>query len=149
KDPFTNPVLLGSTSPIPMAFIEELRIDSTGKKLYANYRGAGNIVVLDIDAIRDIEVIDDRKYMPIDNPDFDRGLFEAARNIYSDPIDVSRHGNGLALQAIMALTLVAPTGTEDVHGDNPDPLVFKWRVDSDLLPPAGKEGAEIKTSFFF
>src|SRR3546814_11736059 len=51
-DPFSQyPKILGSTSPIPMAFLEDLEIDVTGKKLYANYRGAGNIVVINAEAL--------------------------------------------------------------------------------------------------
>src|SRR3546814_20174269 len=46
-DPVSQyPKILGSTSPIPMAFLEDLELDVTGQKLYANYRGAGNIVVI-------------------------------------------------------------------------------------------------------
>ncbi len=44
----------------------------------------------------------------------------------------------------MALNLIAPTGVEDVHGDNPDPLVFKWEVENDLLPL----GENLRTNFF-
>ncbi|HEY6817505.1 MAG TPA: putative Ig domain-containing protein [Croceibacterium sp.] len=145
KDPFgPNRQLLGATTPIPMAFLEELRIDSSGKKLYANYRGAGNLVVIDIDQIRDIDLIDDRKRMAIDHPDFDTGLLEGPRNIYLDAIDVSRHGRGLALQTVMAVDLIAPSGVQNIHGPNPSPLVFKWEIDPDLIPL----GDELKTSFF-
>ena len=147
RDPFNERgefALLGSTSAIPMAFLEELRIDASGTKLYANYRGAGNLVVIDIDEIRKIGLSDDHKRMAIDHPDFDTGILEGPRDIYGDPVDVSRHGRGLALQTIAAPDLIAPTGVEDVHGDDPQPLVFRWDVDDDLTPL----GDALRTSFF-
>ncbi|MDH4072768.1 MAG: Ig-like domain-containing protein, partial [Gammaproteobacteria bacterium] len=52
KDPFgPNPRLLGATTPIPMAFLDELAIDSTGTKLYANFERIGNIAVYDLDGL--------------------------------------------------------------------------------------------------
>ncbi|KPJ75957.1 MAG: hypothetical protein AMJ54_13385, partial [Deltaproteobacteria bacterium SG8_13] len=52
KDPFgPNPKHLASTTPIPMAMLEDLEIDALGQKLYANFRGAGNIAVYDIAAL--------------------------------------------------------------------------------------------------
>src|SRR3546814_3989760 len=34
-----------------MAFLEDLELDVTGQKLYANYRGAGNIVVINAEEL--------------------------------------------------------------------------------------------------
>src|SRR5690606_38157250 len=39
KDPFgPAPKLIAATTPIPMAFLEDLELDSSGKRLYANFR---------------------------------------------------------------------------------------------------------------
>ena len=35
--------IMAATSPIPMSFLEDVVLDATGKKLYANFRGAGNV----------------------------------------------------------------------------------------------------------
>ncbi|MFA7603825.1 MAG: CARDB domain-containing protein, partial [Novosphingobium sp.] len=130
-DPFGTPTLVGSTAAIPMAFLEELRVDSSGKKLYANYRGAGNIVVIDIDEIRELSFtgLDEGKYKntTIDNPNY-------GRDIYEEPVDVTRHGRGLALQDVRAITLISPLIEFDLFNQNAELLSFTWELDFDLLP---------------
>ena len=41
--------IMASTSPIPMSFLEDVVLDASGQKLYAGFRGAGNIAVYDVD----------------------------------------------------------------------------------------------------
>src|SRR5690606_2898383 len=123
RDPFRNPTIVGSTEPIPMGFLEDLRIDGSGQKLYAYYRGAGNVVVLDIDKISQIQIDDEQNgQLPIEQ-------LEGGANIYGEAIDVAKHGNGLAIQNIVAIDLIAPVAPVDLFNDEDAKLTFEWEVD--------------------
>ena len=139
RDPFGEAEVIGSTTPIPMAFLEELRVDSSGKKLYANYRGAGNLVVLDIETIEDIDVEDKWQQLPIDHRN------EAYyQTMYYDPIEVVPHGRGLALQAIDALELITPLDEFDLFNDPAAKLTFEWMIDTDLI----EQASNYRTRFY-
>ncbi|WP_353955672.1 putative Ig domain-containing protein [uncultured Sphingobium sp.] len=150
KDPFgPNRQLVGATTPVPFAFLEELRVDSSGTKLYANYRGAGNIVIMDINKVRDIakrsdfdKLLVEFQDKAIDNPNYPFDIYNESTG--QGAVDVTRHGRGLALNAIQALNLITPTTELDIHGDNPPPLTFKWEFDPTLMPA----GSVMKTSFY-
>jgi len=71
KDPFgDHPTLLASSFPIPHGFLKDVEIDSSGTKLYANYSGAGNIVVFDVDALilQAGSKLNDWSRLPLDHP---------------------------------------------------------------------------------
>ena len=63
KDPFgPEPKQLASTTPIPLGFGTHLELSSDNKKLYASYRGAGDILVFDVQNL--ITRVDKLKALP-------------------------------------------------------------------------------------
>ncbi len=102
RDPFgldpdlSGPMLLAATTPIPMTFLEDLEIDSSGGKLYASFRKAGNIAVYDLAALiaRAESTEQDWTVYPLEraNPG----------GINLPAIDVEVFGSGLCLQPAFA-----------------------------------------------
>ncbi|MEI7465873.1 MAG: Ig-like domain-containing protein, partial [Burkholderiales bacterium] len=154
KDPFgPEPKQLASTTPIPFGFGGHLELSSDNKKLYASYRGAGDILVFDvqnlINRIAAIQAL----------PDTDTYLAEGAGNLFlleRYPIDslppvptsvvaavaalpvnmpgiqVGPSARGLAVQPNDPLTLIAPIAAENVNSAGAN-LTFKWKIDESLL----------------
>src|SRR3546814_20661794 len=99
-----------------MSFLEDIMLDVTEQKLYANYRGAGNIVVFNAEEL--IQRVDQPytrargstapgKFIgqdhPLDTNGFQQAVFglfsdtpHTLEKIYEDAIDVEKHGPGLA-----------------------------------------------------
>ena len=119
KDPFgldpsgPGPTLLAATTPIPMTMLEDLEIDSSGKKLYANFRAAGNIAVYNLDGLVERAEFDLSDYSWKAWPlDLDAEQYAADnlipvplgyRSVASIPvnlqaIDTERWGSGLSVQ---------------------------------------------------
>ncbi|MBL8535715.1 MAG: cadherin-like domain-containing protein, partial [Betaproteobacteria bacterium] len=134
KDPFgPNPQILGATSPIPLTFVEEVQVDASGKKLYVNFRNAGNIAVYDIENMkaRAQSGAEDFGDLPLDHAWADDSDPD---NIINMPaIDVQSLSRGLSLQDNQVLRLISPTGVVDLDGTSDDPLVFEWEIDTGLL----------------
>jgi hypothetical protein len=135
QDPFNlqgKRKILAATTPIPLAFLEELVVDSTGRKLYANYRGIGNILVFDIDAMIQKAVAGGSKWTEraLDAPDDSvTGTGVGTIDINLDGIDIDRNQRGLTLQRDAVLELVGPFGQLDTSGEQVDDLIFEWKVD--------------------
>ncbi len=43
--------IVAATSPIPMTYLEDVELDSADRKLYAGFRGAGNVAVYDVNKL--------------------------------------------------------------------------------------------------
>ncbi|MFH1842062.1 MAG: Ig-like domain-containing protein, partial [bacterium] len=141
KDPFgPNPKLLASTTPIPMTMLEDLEIDALGQKLYANFRGAGNIAVYDINAMiqRAEKNLPDYKwsFFPLDlkaedyfipehnllPEDIPQGYWSVSYiNANLPAIDIQRWGRGLSLQPNLFMVT-------DASGDDSSETVFQHGV---------------------
>ena len=143
KDPFNlknlpdSGTIVAATSPIPMSFLSEVALDATGKKLYANFRGAGNIAVYDVEGMiaRSESSLSYTGPLEWDRFPLDHNWADLASgtSINLAPIDIERYSRGLSLQSINVLNLIAPTGFVDTTGTGSDALVFEWEVDTDLL----------------
>ena len=100
--------MLASSFPIPHGFLKDVEIDSSGTKLYANYSGAGNIVVFDVDALilQAGSKLNDWSRLPLDHPQAGgvdiHGGFQA--------IDVEQGDVGLTLQPNARIELIGPSG---------------------------------------
>ena len=133
KDPFTNPVLLAATTPIPLGFADNLVLSGDGTKLYALYHGAQEILVFDVLAlIAEATKSPDVNFhtTAVDNP--------ANPQATLDPINlpgqnVPKLVAGLAAQQVGTITLLKPSGPVDVSSGSPQPLVFIFKVDIDGL----------------
>ncbi|MCU0915393.1 MAG: tandem-95 repeat protein [Planctomycetes bacterium] len=134
------------TTPIPMAFLEDLALSSDGQKLYANYRNAGNLVVFDVakfqqaaQAMKSGSGQSERFRRPVDHPQVEAitGI-----NINLEPINIAELDRGLSVQPNDPLTLITPQGTINVHGGT-GVLEFKWEVDASMLG-----GAPYKSYFY-
>ena len=135
-DPFTDPHLIAATTPIPLGFIQDLVLSGDGTKLYATYRGAGNILVFDVNKLIARATATQKtqpdllQRFPIDDP-----------NTYPDdglkpnlpPVDVPSLVKGLAIQDIAAITILSPSGSIDVDSASPQKLDFTFHVDIDTL----------------
>ncbi len=134
KDPFGlrgTPQLLAATSPIPLALATEIELSSDNKKLYTNYRLAGDILVFDVDKLtQKAELVprDQLTRRPIDN----LGSADPRPDIVVNfpGIAVSNRSWGLAVQPYDPLTLISPQDSRDLQNG---PLTFKWDVDTDQL----------------
>ncbi|MCB2039654.1 MAG: hypothetical protein KDH48_02045, partial [Rhodoferax sp.] len=143
KDPFNlknlpdSGTIVGATSPIPMSFLSEVALDATGKKLYANFRGAGNVAVYDVEGMiaRSESSLSYAGPLEWDRFPLDHNWADLASgtSINLAPIDIERYSRGLSLQSINILNLIAPSGFVDTTGTGSDALVFEWEVDVDLL----------------
>ena len=132
KDPFTHPVLIASTTPIPLGFATDMVLSGDGTKLYVTYQGAATIVVFNVeDLIKEAtnvkanltqSAVDDPKNNP--SPKLEINL---------PGIDVPKLVRGLAIQKIAAITLLSPVGTIDVNSSSPQPLDFIFKVDINSL----------------
>ena len=134
KDPFnltSGAQILAATSPIPMAFATEIQLSSDNKKLYATYRGAGDILVFDVDNLiaKAAAVSHDllTRY-PIDKLGSNDPRPDLVVNFPG--IATSFGSRGLAIQPYDPLRLISPQDVRDLQ--NPT-LTFKWEVDTAQL----------------
>ncbi len=138
KDPLGNAQLLASTHPIPGQYLEDLAIDASGKKLFAYFRGAGTVAVYDIEAMIDVAKNNQKELgsRPLDDVAQDLGT-----PINLTPVDVDQMMRYIAVQNIAVLKLIDPVGEVDIHSDAvaDKPLVFTWKVDSDLFGQSSYE----------
>ncbi|MCP5368369.1 MAG: tandem-95 repeat protein, partial [Hyphomicrobiales bacterium] len=131
-DPFTsNAHILAATTPIPMSFLEELEIDSSGRKLYASFRGAGNVAVYNLENMKEKASSNFKNWhrTPLDH------IQTGGLDINEKPIDVEKYGRGLSLQVNQVLNLISPEGLTDISQEDETPLTFEFEIDSDLLGP--------------
>ncbi|MEN9317399.1 MAG: hypothetical protein RIS35_3792, partial [Pseudomonadota bacterium] len=130
--------IIAATTPIPMSFLSELELDGSGRKLYANFRGIGNVTVYDVDEMTARALNTSLKYagniawsrQPLDGLWADEA---AGSTINLDPIDTERYSQGLALQSVNVLTLIRPSGPIDTDAADDSRLVFEWETDAALL----------------
>ncbi len=161
ENPFgPSPKQLASTTPIPMGFANEIALSSDGKKLYVNYKGAGDVLVFDVQnllararaiplvpnqnlinpttGLPTVEVLD---RLPIDDTaQFPSAVLAELASL--DPatklqvnlpaIQTGPAIRGLAVQPNDPLTLIAPIDTRDLQAPGAT-LTFKWKVDTSLL----------------
>ncbi|WP_253262202.1 Ig-like domain-containing protein [Ramlibacter montanisoli] len=162
KDPFgPSPKIVGATTPIPFGFANELELSSDNKKLYAVYKGTGDIVVFDIENLlqrsrvvplvpntattdasgRRVEML---QRFPIDNlpqeqdpPIILTDVLVAVQDLPVNlpAIPVAAAIRGLAIQPNDPLTLISPIDTREVNAPG-STLTFKWSVDTSLLGSA-------------
>ncbi|MBS0640237.1 MAG: putative Ig domain-containing protein, partial [Proteobacteria bacterium] len=131
RDPFgPNPTIIGSTTPIPMAFLDSLAMDAAGTKLYANFRAIGNIAVYDVKKMIAKAESSAANWgrIALDNVNFSGPV-----KINLPPVDVDAYGRGLSLQQNAVLELKGPLGSVDVNTASAQPLVFDWRVETQFL----------------
>jgi len=149
RNPFGDPEFEGSekdtkilaaTTPIPMAFLEDIVLDPTGKKLYAHFRNAGNVAVYDVDGMIARAETEPAHLFDFGAKDWHTTPLDGVQqdayygNTFNLPaIDVSRAGRTLALQSATVLELVSPTGSLDSDDPSEAPIEFEWRVDTDML----------------
>jgi VCBS repeat-containing protein/YD repeat-containing protein len=130
KDPFGlngAPQILAATTPIPLSFATELKLSSDGQKLYANYRGPGDLLVFDVNALLD------KATNPGTGVDYTRRpIDEVYPQVNLPGISVARYMRGLSIQPYDPLTLLAPTGALKV-GESAEAITFEWDVDTDAL----------------
>jgi hypothetical protein len=102
QDPFSldgGAKLIAATTPIDLGFADSLVLSPDGKKLFATYRGAGDVVVFDAEEI--IEFLDDAdaddleelERKPLDGGDFEGILTE----FNEDPIEAGINPRGLSI----------------------------------------------------
>ncbi|MCA9184291.1 MAG: Ig-like domain-containing protein, partial [Planctomycetales bacterium] len=139
KDPFGlngEPKLLGVTSPIPLGFGEELRMSSDGRKLYANYRGTGDVLVFDVKKfIDEAETLSNQtsgQYPLLSRQPIDR----VVDTINLPGIAVGGLQRGLSLQVNDPLELISPQG---LYGGVGSAINFEWEVDTELIGDADYE----------
>ena len=144
----STPTLIASTTPIPLSFLEDVELSSNGQKLYANFRSAANIAVYDTAQLTTAaekmwkSFEEHSRSTPIDVGQM-IDFHEQEPNL--KPIDITRLDRGLSLQITDPLELKSPAGVEDIHGGT-GPIVFKWKVDPDLLPSVDEDN--YSTRFF-
>jgi YD repeat-containing protein len=132
KDPFgPNPQLLAATTPIPMAFLDQLQLDESGNKLYALFRGAGNIAVYDVTAMEKEVASQDHTFWQKNSLDSDytKSIVDVP-NINLPAIDIQGFSRGLSIQKNAVITLISPQAPQDVSSTTPDQLAFVWKVDT-------------------
>ena len=132
KDPFTHPVLIASTTPIPLGFATDMVLSGDGTKLYVTYQGAATIVVFNVeDLIKEAtNVKANLTQFAVDDP---KNNPAPKLEINLPGIDVPKLVRGLAIQKIAAITLLSPVGTIDVDSSSPQPLDFIFKVDINSL----------------
>ena len=140
RDPFGlngQPTYLGATSPIPLGFGEGMRLSSDGRKLYANYRGTGDVLVFDvkklIEKIESLQNVQSGAWPILSRQPVDR--IEGIQ-VNLPGIPVGGLARGLSLQVNDPLELIAPQG---VFGGVGQDMTFEWEVDKDLIGEANYE----------
>ena len=134
KDPFGlagTPQIVAATTPIPMSFATEIQLSSDNKKLYASYRGAGDILVFDVDNLKikaAAASADLLRRLPIDNLGPSDPRPDLPVNFPG--IAASAGMRGLAIQPYDPLKLISPQDTRDLQAG---PVTFRWEVDTDQL----------------
>jgi VCBS repeat-containing protein len=126
EDPFGlkgTPRILAATTPIPLAFATEIVMSSDGRKLYATYKGPGDVLVFDVEALRD------KATNPSSRDTYTQKPIDLLHPAVTLPgISVSRSLRGLSVQPYDPLTLLEPKGALQV-GDDAEAIVFRWDVD--------------------
>ena len=144
QDPFGRdgaPKVLGSTTPIPTAFFTDLVIDAAGAKLYALAPGTNTIIVYDLkkleaqaqNPVNQLNISINPHVVPLD-PDLQGFGGTTFGYTLTDPgISIDGGGRGLSVDDTATLVLNGPTSHLDLNSDHPEPLVFDWTINEQLL----------------